>query len=332
MCAARRAEARDRPPHPGEHVLERCSERGGDQRERRQDRDRVPVRGPGQAVEAVPAEAGAPVLPRLEQGEREAGRDEEDSGADDEPREAKRRRRGVRQQRPLAHAESREPDDGGRDDDSQNDRNDRDDRQRRAPGPALEGLRQRRGRERVRDRPGREDDERAAPEPGRRSEELHGRKDTGVTSFAVLATVVAHIFGGTPAAVDYRATITHAPPGVEAKIVAGDRLWLKLPNGQIHEHRLYALDGRWRVPAGAIGIVSGTLVKLPRPAVWPWIALGVLLATAAAARIQMAQASDRLSSRNRGRSGHGVRRAHDFGRPPRPDPARRSRRPRRPHA
>ena len=101
-----------------------------------------------------------------------------------------------------------------------------------------------------------------------------------MTRCLVLATVVAHIFGGTPAAVDYRATITSAPPTVEAKIVAGDRLWMKLPNGQVHEHRLYALNGRWRVPAGTVGIVSGTLVKLPRPAVWPWIVLAALLAVA----------------------------------------------------
>jgi hypothetical protein len=104
-----------------------------------------------------------------------------------------------------------------------------------------------------------------------------------VTRCLVLATVVAHIFGGTPAAVDYRATITSTPPSVEARIVDGDRLWLKLPNGQIHEHRLYALNGRWRVPADAAGIVSGTLVRLPRPAVWPWIALAVGLAAAALA-------------------------------------------------
>ena len=198
-------------------------------------------------------------------------------------REAKPRRRSVLQQRALADAESREPDDAGRDNDSQNDRNDRDERQRRAPGPALERLRQRRRRERVRDRPGREDDERAAPEPRRRSGHLHGGKDRGVTRCLVLATVVVHIFGGTPAAVDHRATISSAPPGVETRIVAGDRLWLKVPNGQVHEHRLAALDGRWRVPAGTVGIVSGTLVKLPRPAIWPWIALGVLLAIAAAA-------------------------------------------------
>ena len=101
-----------------------------------------------------------------------------------------------------------------------------------------------------------------------------------MTSCAVLATVVAHIFGGTPAAVDYRATITRVPSGVEAKIVAGDRLRLKLPNGQVHEHRLYALNERWRVPAGTAGIVSGTLVKLPRPAWWPWIVLAALLAVA----------------------------------------------------
>jgi hypothetical protein len=104
-----------------------------------------------------------------------------------------------------------------------------------------------------------------------------------VIRYTVLATVVAHIFGGTPAAVDYRATITYIPPGIEAHIVVGDRLWLKLPSGQIHEHRLYALNGRWRVPADAVGIVSGTLVRLPRPAVWPWIALAVALAGIAVA-------------------------------------------------
>ena len=101
--------------------------------------------------------------------------------------------------------------------------------------------------------------------------------------WVVLATVVAHIFGGTPAAVDSRARITHVPPGVEARIVAGTRLWLKLPSGRIHEHRLYPLNGRWRVPADAVGIVSGTLVRLSRPAVWPWIVLAVVLAAAARA-------------------------------------------------
>jgi hypothetical protein len=99
----------------------------------------------------------------------------------------------------------------------------------------------------------------------------------------VLATGLAHIFGGTPAAVDYRATITSAPRTVEARIVAGDKLWLKLPNGQIHEHRLYALHERWRIPAGRFGIVSGTLVRLPRPPIWPWIVVAVLLVAAAAA-------------------------------------------------
>jgi hypothetical protein len=104
-----------------------------------------------------------------------------------------------------------------------------------------------------------------------------------VTRCLVLLTVLAHIIGGSPAAVDYRARITSVSPGVEARIVDGDRLWLKLPSGRIHEHRLYALHGRWRVPAGDAGIVSGTLVRLPRPAVWPWIVLGIMLAAACAA-------------------------------------------------
>ena len=34
------------------------------------------------------------------------------------------------------------------------------------------------------------------------------------------------------------------------------------------------------MPADAVGIVSGTLVSLPRPAVWPWIVLAALLAVA----------------------------------------------------
>lgn len=104
-----------------------------------------------------------------------------------------------------------------------------------------------------------------------------------MTSWLALATVLAHIIGGSPAAVDYRATITHVPPGVDARIVDGDRLRLRLPNGQLHEHRLYALNGRWRVPADAVGIVAGTLVRVPRPSVWPWVALGVALAGAAVA-------------------------------------------------
>jgi hypothetical protein len=104
-----------------------------------------------------------------------------------------------------------------------------------------------------------------------------------VTRWLALVTVVAHIFGGTPAAVDSRARITSVPPGVEARIVVGNRLWLRLPNGQVHEHRLYASGGRWRVPAGRVGIVSGTLERLPRPAVWPWVLLGVVLAAAAVA-------------------------------------------------
>src|SRR5207248_2344073 len=85
--------------------------------------------------------------------------------------------------------------------------------------------------------------------------------------------------------------ITSAPPTVEARIVDGDRLWLRLPSGVIHEHRLYASHGRWRVPAGRAGIVSGTLERLPRPAVWPWIVLAAALAAAGAAAFRWRRAS-----------------------------------------
>lgn len=109
--------------------------------------------------------------------------------------------------------------------------------------------------------------------------------------YLALVTVLAHILSGSPAAVDYRAELTSVPRGVEARIVDGDRLWLRLPSGQIHEHRLYAVHGRWRVPAGDVGIVSGTLTPVPRPAVWPWIVLGVLLAAAGLAAFRWKRAA-----------------------------------------
>ncbi len=112
-----------------------------------------------------------------------------------------------------------------------------------------------------------------------------------MTCCLALITVLAHIIGGSPAAVDYRAQITHIPAGIEARIVDGDRLWLRLPSGKIHEHRLYAFRGRWRVPADDAGIVSGTLARVPRPAVWPWIVLGVLLAAAGLAAFRWKRAA-----------------------------------------
>ena len=117
-------------------VLERGGERGGDERERGQDRDRVPVHGPGQAVEAVPAEAGAPVLPRLEEGEGEAGGDEEQRRR--EPRAAPSRSGGAGASASSARSRTpsaASPTDGGRKRDPEHGRADDHERQCRPAGP-----------------------------------------------------------------------------------------------------------------------------------------------------------------------------------------------------
>ena len=64
-------ELADDGPHPGEHVLDRLGQRGRGERERGEQRDRVPVHRPDQAREAVEADPGAPVQVRLEQREGE---------------------------------------------------------------------------------------------------------------------------------------------------------------------------------------------------------------------------------------------------------------------
>ncbi len=67
----------EEPPRPGEQVLDRAVNGDGQQRERCQDRDRVTVDRPDEAVDPVPAEALAPVDVRLEHRERERGHEEE---------------------------------------------------------------------------------------------------------------------------------------------------------------------------------------------------------------------------------------------------------------
>src|SRR5439155_1025235 len=61
------------PPRPGEGEGDDLPERGGEDRERRQDRQRVPVDRTGEAVQAMPSQARAQVDDGLEQEEGDAG-------------------------------------------------------------------------------------------------------------------------------------------------------------------------------------------------------------------------------------------------------------------
>src|SRR5437588_41583 len=58
-AARDRREAPHGPPRPGEGEGDDLPERGGEDRERRQDRQRVPVDRTGEAVQAMPSQARA---------------------------------------------------------------------------------------------------------------------------------------------------------------------------------------------------------------------------------------------------------------------------------
>ena len=141
-----------------EDVLARGDERRGERREREQDRDRVAVHRPDEAVEAVPAEAlrasgsstrgartRAPSRPRARASGRRAGR-RSDAGA-----------RAAAAPRAAAARARRAPraDDRGADSEREPERDPSDDEQARPAGLLLERERERARRERV--------DERARP-------------------------------------------------------------------------------------------------------------------------------------------------------------------------
>ena len=72
-----RDELDDRPPSPGEQMLDGSVNRNRDDGEPRQNRNRIAVNRPDQTMQPVPAEAFAPVDVGLEHRERER-RDEEE--------------------------------------------------------------------------------------------------------------------------------------------------------------------------------------------------------------------------------------------------------------
>ncbi|HEX6699117.1 MAG TPA: hypothetical protein VF101_00140 [Gaiellaceae bacterium] len=155
-----------------------------------------------------------------------------------------------------------------------------------------------------------------------------------VMALAWPAAASAHIRTGT-VAVSYRATITHVPRGVVARVYPGDlalglsalpghrvtllgylgepfarvdshdatifksaptsaaaavRIQKSGPRVVWHDARLRGLrarttHGKWAVPLvvdGHRARLSGTLVRLPAPAAWPWAVVGVPFVAAAA--------------------------------------------------
>ena len=86
----------------------------GDERERRENRNSIPVHRADEAVDPVVAEAGPPVEVRLERIERGAARGEQQQRRRRHPPPADRSRRGSPcHQVPLADAERNQPDDSG---------------------------------------------------------------------------------------------------------------------------------------------------------------------------------------------------------------------------
>ena len=136
--------------HPREHVAGGLGERGRQQRERGQDRDRVPVHRPDDAGEAVEAEPRTPVQIRLEVREGEAARDVEADGADGQPPQPQPRGDALRvEPGPLAHSEGGEPHDEDGSGRRYAERDERDRHEAGAAGGALQHARERARLERV---------------------------------------------------------------------------------------------------------------------------------------------------------------------------------------
>ena len=150
--------------------------RGGDERQRGEERNRVAVHRAGEAAEPVPAEAPAPVDVRLEQRERRRGRDDKDGVPAAEPERPQSRRRDddrPLERQPLADGEDRQSQRCSRDRRREPERPERDDHEPRAADRALQLERElaRRGRKRVREHACGEHDEGSGAAPGSRADE-----------------------------------------------------------------------------------------------------------------------------------------------------------------
>src|SRR5947208_3803217 len=142
----------------------------GDERERGCDRNEIAVNGAEDTVHPVPAESCAPVQVRLEQPAGERGRDREDQREREranvtEPRPGLLERPAL-EQLALANAERGQPADRDRERRAQCDRDEREHRQGRTAGALFEHACGGARRERVRNAPCQEDDERRGEDPG----------------------------------------------------------------------------------------------------------------------------------------------------------------------
>src|SRR5262245_61770896 len=152
--------ARDRAG-PGEQMARRLRQGGRYERERGQERDRVPVHRPDEARETVEAEPRPPVQVRLEGRERERARDVEGDGAEGQPPEPQPRRDALRAEPgALAHAEGRQPDDEDRHRRRNAERDQGHGDEAGAARRALEHPRERAGRDRVSERASTEHEQR----------------------------------------------------------------------------------------------------------------------------------------------------------------------------
>ena len=105
----------DRSTHPRKEMLDGAVNRDRDDREAGQNGNRVAMNGADQAVQAMPAEALAPVDVRLEHRERERGDEEERGQAQRQAREGKPRRFDEPpplELDPFTYSHNRQPKDG----------------------------------------------------------------------------------------------------------------------------------------------------------------------------------------------------------------------------
>src|SRR6266576_6109418 len=145
----------------------------GDERKRGGDRNEIAVNGAEDTVHPVPAESCAPVQVRLEKPAGDRGRDREDQRKRERSNrtEATPRlfERAALEQLALANAERGQPADRDCERRAQRDPDEREHRQCRTPGTVLEHACGGARRERVRNAPCQEDDERRGEDPGEHS-------------------------------------------------------------------------------------------------------------------------------------------------------------------
>ncbi len=156
-------------------MAHRLDQRDGDECESAEQRKRVPVNRPEQAVKPVEAEPLLDVDRRLDGGEHERGDDEEGRPAQEHRQQAQVRRLAASGSQAMAFAypERREPQHGSREHGREREHDGGDHDRSRAARDLPEGLGPRVGRERIRKRAGDEHDRRNHEHPSAYAREPH---------------------------------------------------------------------------------------------------------------------------------------------------------------